>query len=479
MKTWRFAAVMAIALSGTFALTSTAGASGRNHHWGHHHGVYVCNGSSGGVIPAGFYGSVLVTGVCSTPAGNVFIANDLTVAPGALLDAVTPGDPTTGTPAVPATVLIGGNVFVQKGGVLLLGCSPNISCAPPTAGISFDQIRGSLFSFGAQGVVLHSVSVGGSVSINGGGGGAAAQTCNAQMPGAPVDTTLTPWSEDPALDYTPVYTDFEDVSIGGNLRVAGLTSCWLGSLRDIVGGSALFANNTLGDPDGSEIVNNLIGHNLSCFGNSPAPQFGDSGGASDLVNGWGQGQCSFSVVVQNPPAEAIAGNMETGVGVSENLVVSTHSLRRYYGAHTSTNVATLPGYPVTTSSGDSIFADLNSFALTGNGLTGTATYTGGAPGQAPGEAVLGTTYPNGVEQFTAYDTCTSCSFDRQTGPTSVRAYGTTTPKGFTSGIFLITSSGALLATSSSPVPGLATLVGFGYFWGSGGTLHLQERLGFA
>ncbi len=34
---------------------------------------------------------------------------------------------------------------------------------------------------------------------------------------------------------SPVYSDYEDSTIGGNLRVTGLGSCWYGALRDHVG----------------------------------------------------------------------------------------------------------------------------------------------------------------------------------------------------------------------------------------------------
>jgi hypothetical protein len=477
MRSIRYVAAVVLALSGAMAISSVAGAShGHGGWWGHHRGTYTCNGSGGGVIPPGSYGSVVVTGVCYAPAGNITIARDLTIAPGGLLDAVTPGDPTA-TPAVPAVVTIGGNVWVGKGAALLLGCSPNISCAPPTAGNTFDTVRGNLTAVGAQGVVLHNVSVGGNVSVFGGGGSSDAASCDAQMPSDPTNPALTPWSEDPNLDFTPVYTDFEDGSVGGNLRIVGLNTCWTGSLRNWVSGSFIYGHNTFGDPDASEIGNNLIFGNFGCFDNSPAPQFGD-GAAPDLVRGHAWGQCTFQTVLQNPAQEAITSNMETGVGVEEHFVVSLHSLTTSTGTHTLTPVGALPGYPVTTSSGDSIFADLNSFTLAGSGLTGTATYTGGAPGQAPGEALLGTTFPNGWAQFIAYDTCETCSYAGQTGPASLRAYGVTSPSGNSRGVFVITSGGTVLPTSSSPVPGLATLTGWGTFSGNGATLNLVEHLGF-
>lgn len=478
MKSWRYAAALALALSGTLALSSVAGAS-RNNGPGHgwfHHGGYVC---TSGAVPSGAYRSVLVTGICTMPSGHVYISGDLTIAPGALLDAVTPGDPTTGTPAVPATVYVGGDVWVLKGAALLLGCSPNISCAPPAAGITFDQVQGSLTAVGAQAVVLHDVSVGRDVTILGGGGSSTAASCAAQAPTAPTNAALEPWSEDAALDFTPVYTDFEDGSVGGSLRVFGLNTCWMGALRNWIDGDASFANNTFGDPDAMEIGNNLIWGNLGCWDNSPAPQFGD-GAAPDLVNRGAFGQCAFNVVLPNPAPEAIDTNDGgVGFGVNEHFVVSMHQLQTYTGTLSTTSVGSLPGYPVTTSGGDSIFANLNDFTLTGNGITGTADYTGGAPGQAPGQADLGSTASTGWSHFVTYDTCATCSFDGQTGLFGMRTYGAIWPGGgHTQGVFLVTSSGTVLPTATSPVPGLATLVGWGTFSGSGTTVTLTEHLGF-
>ncbi len=330
---------------------------------------------------------------------------------------------------------------------------------------------------------MHSVSISGDVALQGGGGGAAAQTCDSQMP--PADTAaipnLEPWSEDANLDFTPVYSDVEDSFIGGNYTVAGLTSCWFGSLRNQITGRASFIGNVMGDPDAMEIGNNLIDGNLACFGNDPAPQFGD-GAAPDLVEGRGIGQCGLDVVLPNPAPEAFQMNGLTGVGINEHFVVSTRSLGAYFGTHTSTNVGTLPGYPVTTESGDTIVADLNDFTLTGTGLTGTVTGTtipsGASPEPSQGERFLATAYPDGSQSFVAYDACGACTFDGQTGMVTLRAYGTTNRSGFTRGTFLITSSGITLPSSTSPIPGLSTLTGYGTFFGSGNSVHVVEHLGF-
>ena len=253
MKLLRFVSILVLLLAGGTVGTVSAGAavatpshhggrqgrhSGGRHH-GHHGagGTYTC---TGGDIPPGTYASVHVSGVCFAPTGTIVVRRDLTVEADALLDATTPGDPSAGNPQLPAAVTVGGDVRVGSGGVLLLGCSPYISC--PTA-VTHDQVGGSVEARDALGVVLHSVAVRGDVSIVGGGGGTS--TC----------ATIPPlWLADPALangegpgNPIPVYTDTEDVAIGGNLTVAGVQTCWLGSLRDEIGGSARFTHDALGD----------------------------------------------------------------------------------------------------------------------------------------------------------------------------------------------------------------------------------------
>ena len=98
--------------------------------------------------------------------------------------------------------------------------------------------------------------------------------------------------------------------VGGNLTISGLQSCWLGTLREQVGGSVTIVNNTLADPDAMEVGSNLISGNMTCFGNSaggtPTVQFGDGGAAPSMVGGWAAGQCGFNVQVLNPAPEALA-----------------------------------------------------------------------------------------------------------------------------------------------------------------------------
>ena len=420
-------------------------------------GSYVC---TGGPIPPGTYSSILITGVCTAPAGTIVVRGNLTIAPGALLDAVTPGDPTAG-PVVPATVLIRGNVFVGKNGVLALGCSPNISCGSPP-GISFDRVGGNVTAINSQAVVVHSATIDGNVTVLGGGGGAvgggASNGCFS--PTAPIPA---PWSEAPGLVAGgPQYTDVEDSSIGGNLTIVGQQTCWMGSLRNQVRGSLTYANDVTSDADGMEINNNLMGGNMACLHNDPAVQYGDTGAAPNLVGGLGIGECGFNVTLPNTgPTEQVT--------VLSHISVSLRSLKTYFGTHTATFVTQAES--VKTSSRYKITAVLNDFTLTGTGLTGSGTANPSLLPQPSGDAVLSTVYRDGSSSFIAYDSCDSCSFGGQTGTTTLRFYGTTTAKGLTFGTFLVTAGGTGI--------GLPTLAGWGTFSSAGqpaGTWSLVEHL---
>ncbi len=429
-------------------------------------GTYTC---TGGNIAPGTYRSIIVTGVCYMPAGTIVIRKNLTVAPGALLDAVTPGDP-PGHPVVPATVRIGGNVFVGRGAVLVLGCSPNISCSSPP-GISFDRVGGNITAIGSLAVVIHSATIGGSVSVLGGGGGAAGGANSGGCFNTKAFPIPAPWSEDAALANpqtgSPQYTDAEDSFIGGNLTIVGVQTCWLGSLRNQVRGSLTYAGNVTSDPDGMEILNNLMGGNMTCLNNDPAVQYGDSMAAPNLVGRFAFGQCGFNVVKPNPAASP--GPPPVSAGPLEHISVSTGSLKTYFGKHFATHVTSLP--PVTTTSGYTITADLNNLVLTGTGLRGSGTFNPKAmPGQS-GDQVLSTVYPNGSRSFIAYDTC-NCRFRGKAGTVMMRFYGTTSANGFTYGTFLVVSGGTGFG-------GLSSLAGWGTFSSVGnwsGTWRLVEHL---
>jgi hypothetical protein len=446
MRVWRLVSVVGLAAAGVLLIAGSAGAGTWQPTFRPSPGFHpaggppaVCNGSDGGVIAPGVYNSLVVTGVCSAPAGNVIIRGDLTIAPGALLDAVTPGDPTT-TPLLPAHVVIGGSVWVGADGVFVLGCSPNISC--PNA-ISDDSIGGSVTAVNALAVVIHSTSIGGSVSIDGGGGGAAG---GAASGGCFTSAIPAPWSEDANLSNpttgSPQFTDFEDNSIGGNLSIVGMQTCWMGSFRNQVGGSATFVNDGSSDPDGMEIDNNLVNGDMACWNDVPAVQFGDSGAAPNIVGNAASGQCGFNVEAPNPAPEA-----DEGTGILEHLAVPQWSLPTYYGIRTITSEESAP--PATTSAGQTLTLELGTEVYSGWGLNGSVTSKGAF-----------TTSPDGITTFEDVDSC-ACSLWGYSGNTQIRAYGTTLPNGTTYGTFLVIAGGT--DPGGPSLGGLATLAGYGTF----------------
>ncbi len=457
MRYVRAITVASLLLFGVLAASGTASASPVISG-------YTC---SGGNVPAGTYSSITVTGVCSMSAGTIEVRGNVTVEPGALLDAVTPGDGLavapppdfpiqllpSGTPLVPATLLVGGNVTVGAGGVLFLGCSPNISC--PQA-VTYDRIGGNLTASGALGVVVHSTSIGGNFTVSRGGGGpdvvdgVASGACDVAA------SAPAPWGNDPSLVGTPVYTDAEDNSVGGNLSITGLQSCWLGALRNRVGGSMTVTDNTMGDPDATEIGTNLVSRDMSCSGNDPKVQYGDGGASPNMVGGAAQGECGFDVFVPSPAPEAMAGP-----GIYEHISVSAWSLGTSYGLHTQTaNIASTTF--ATTDSGRTLNGALNTVSLTGSGITGSNQQ----------EEVLSTGNTDGSSSFIAYDLCSTCRFHDADGSATIEAYGTTSADGYTSGTFLVITGGAGNG-------GLSTLAGWGTFSSAdepSGVLRLVEHL---
>jgi hypothetical protein len=163
---------------------------------------------------------------------------------------------------------------VGSGGTLILGCSPSFGCANTTS----NTIGGDVRAFQPLGLLFHSNTVRGDISVRGGGGGV---SC------APQGVF--------ALFGSPVFTTFEDTTLGGDYSVSGYRSCWLGFFRNNVRGDVRITNNTLADPDANEVATNTIRGDLICRGNSPAAQIGDSGGAPNVVKGDAVGECASLV----------------------------------------------------------------------------------------------------------------------------------------------------------------------------------------
>ena len=259
---------------------------------------FTCTGTptSPGPLPSGTYAAVTVTGVCAVNDGQVVVTGDVTVNPGATLVAAFANNDVGGSGTSGLTV--DGNIDIGSGGTLLLGCeAAHFACvddpdqADPTLNAS-ETVKGNVVATDPLGVVVHLSTIGGDTTQSGGGGG----------------VNCTP-SGIFNLFGSPVYSDYEDNTIGGNLRIAGLNSCWLGGLRNKVGGSVSYTNNTLADPDANEILTSQIAGNLLCSGDSPPMEYGDSHGSPNVVGGFATGQCAFAVEQPNPaPVPGPGGN---------------------------------------------------------------------------------------------------------------------------------------------------------------------------
>ncbi len=228
-------------------------------------GTTTCSGTptAPGVL-TGTHGAVVVKGACEVNAGAAVVNGDLTLSPGsALLAAFALNDQTgSGTSSLAVT----GNVVVRAGATLLMGCNPaNFACLDdpnqsnptlsmhPTVGLD-------LRSNQPLGVIVHNFSVGGDVIQTGGGGGV---NCKPQGVFK--------------LFQSPVYSTYEVGTVGGDIRISSVHSCWMGVVEDHVGNTMVMYRNRLADPDAIEILSNNINGNLICRGNSMTWDNGDVG----------------------------------------------------------------------------------------------------------------------------------------------------------------------------------------------------------
>jgi hypothetical protein len=215
-----------------------------------------------------------VSGVCFVDAGPLTVNGNLTVQAGAALVAA--------FGASGSNVTVNGNVDVKSGGAMVLGCNPVSSpCFDDPSTTVTATVNGNMTSSQALGVIVHNATIAGNVEQHGGGGG-----FNCEPTGVF------------AVFGSPVFSTYEDSSIGGNLDISNVTSCWLGTARVDIGGNASYVNNQLADPDAIEIVSNHIHGNLSCQGNSMVWDSGDLSDAlfprvpqPNTVDGRRSGQC--------------------------------------------------------------------------------------------------------------------------------------------------------------------------------------------
>ena len=214
-------------------------------------GTTTCSGSptAPGVLTGNVTSNVVVKGVCFVNSGPAVVSGDVTVSPGsALVSAFGMHN---------SRLTVQGNVLVRAGAVALLGCIPSsFAClddpnqSQPTLSSHFTvglDLRSNL----ALGVIVHNFSVAGDVIQTGGGGG---RNCNPQG-------FFTAFG-------SPVFSTYEDGSVGGDVRISSVQSCWMGLARLKVGNTVVMYFNKLADPDAIEILANHIAGNLICRGNS-------------------------------------------------------------------------------------------------------------------------------------------------------------------------------------------------------------------
>ena len=251
----------------------------QGQHNDHNGKGLTCSGgptAPGTPIAPGTYESITVTGTCFIPSGTVRVRRDASVKPGAVFSAnFPPGPGLEGD----ATLLVGGDLTVGRGAMVFLGCSPAVGCANTTS----DRISGDVRADQPLGLLFHSNSIGGDISLRGGGGGV---TCDPSGFFAQIGS--------------PVYSAFEDNTIGGDVSIANYDSCWLGFIRNRSHGDVSIVNNQLADPDAIEINANTIAGDLNCRGNSMVwdsaeasfgPDLWPRAQAPNTVRGDRTGQC--------------------------------------------------------------------------------------------------------------------------------------------------------------------------------------------
>jgi hypothetical protein len=154
-------------------------------------------------------------------------------------------------------------------------------------------------------VIFRGVTIGGDVTIGGGGGGPSGACARSDVP----------------VSFVPCNA-LEDSAVGGSVPVSGYRGCWKGFFRDTIGGNVTLLTNTVEDPDDNELADNSVGNNLKCCLNAPAPHFGDSGGGSTR---WGGSCWDASVSASSTDRLTLAREKARSAGPFRSLA----GMRRY------------------------------------------------------------------------------------------------------------------------------------------------------
>jgi hypothetical protein len=271
-----FALLVAGALAAVF-LATPAGAAPADPH--------TCSGTldSPGVLRGTHWSDVVVRGTCAVSDGRAVIHGDLIVGAGSTLLAAYARHG--------SSLKVTGSIRVRTGAAVALGCeAQEFACFDdphqnhPTLASSV-TIGRNLRATDALGVLVHNDTIHGYVKETGGGGGV---TC------APTGGSVF------EAFGSPDYSTYEDSWIGRNLMIKDVQSCWFGTFRNTVGRDVRIAQNRMADPDAMEVATNTVHGDMSCHGNSPFVQFGDSHGDPNVVYGMASGQCGFGVRRPDP-----------------------------------------------------------------------------------------------------------------------------------------------------------------------------------
>lgn len=191
---------------------------------------------------SGSYSSVTVKGACLVVGQGATVAGTVTVTKNSTLVAANGGAP----------LEVGGNLLVENGAALVMGCDAESPCLNNSTQVTGGNVTGNLIMNDALAAIVHEGTIGGSITDDGGGGGS---TCSTS-PGVF------------ALFQSPVFSAFENITIGGHVNISDVHSCWMGIARDQIGGDTRLTSNTFADKDAIEVLANSIGGELSCSGNS-------------------------------------------------------------------------------------------------------------------------------------------------------------------------------------------------------------------
>lgn len=251
----------------------------------HRAGPASCSGTGftdPGILASGTYHGLTVSGFCLVPDGvDVTVRGNVTITPGSTLFAITT-----------QSMRVTGNITVGSGAILALGCGPGVGCdgvgddpAPST-----DVVHGAIKATDALAMYLNGDTVYGNVTFRGGGWGRDCTDPDADAANDPLGHDLV----------------VKDNTFHGTVTLDGWAGCWMGFIRNTVHGTVSITNNyanpdNIVNPnsespeyqglDSTEVTSNHIWGRLACSGNTPAAQFGDSGGGPNTVHGKVSGEC--------------------------------------------------------------------------------------------------------------------------------------------------------------------------------------------